>query len=38
MFADLAKLHKGELGNDIEIIIYTPDGMKKYQVFSCYME
>lgn len=38
MFADLAKLYNGELGNDIEIIIYTPNGVKKYQVFASYME
>lgn len=38
MFADLSKIYKGELGDSIEIEIYTKDSYKKYQVITAYME
>jgi len=38
MFADLSKIYKGELGDSIEIEIYTKDMYKKYQVITAYME
>lgn len=38
MFADLAKVYKGELGNNIEIEIYTENSFRKYKIFTCYME
>lgn len=38
MFADLSKIYKGELGDFIEIEIYTKDAYKKYQVITAYME
>lgn len=38
MFADLAKVYNGELGNNIEIEIYTENSFRKYKIFTCYME
>lgn len=38
MFADLSKIYRGELGDSIEIEIYTKDAYKKYQVITAYME
>lgn len=38
MFADLAKIYKGELGKDVYIEIYTEENFYKYKVFSSYME
>ncbi len=38
MFADLAKVYRGELGNKIDIEIYTEQSFKKYSIFACYME
>ena len=38
MFADLAKVYNGELGENIEVEIYTENNFKKYKIFTCYME
>ncbi len=37
MFSNLYKIHNGELGNDIEIKIYTPNENKIYKIFSTYI-
>lgn len=36
MFADLEKICSGELGNDIDIYVYTPEKSMKFKVFSAY--
>ncbi|MGN1331002.1 MAG: class B sortase [Clostridia bacterium] len=36
MFADLEKICAGELGNDVDIYIYTPEKSMKFKVFSAY--
>lgn len=38
MFADLSKIYKGELGNKIDIEIYTKEQHKKYEIMTAYME
>lgn len=38
MFADLSKIYKGELGNKIDIDIYTKESNKKYEIITAYME
>lgn len=38
MFADLHKIHSGELGTDIIIEIYTEGKMLKYKVISAYID
>lgn len=38
MFADLQKIYKNELDNNILIKVYTPTELLKYRIFSCYME
>lgn len=38
MFADLQKIYKNELGNEVIIEIYTPEEKLEYKVFSSYME
>lgn len=37
MFADLEKICSGELGEDVDIYIYTPDKSMKFKVFSAYV-
>ena len=37
MFYDLYKIYNNELGNDITVYIYTPDGHMKYKVVSTYI-
>lgn len=37
MFANLNKIYKGELGNEIYVEIYTKAEKSKYKVFSAYM-
>lgn len=36
MFAGLEKICAGELGNDVDIYIYTPEKSMKFKVFSAY--
>ena len=38
MFADLQKIYRNELGNEVTIEIYTPKEKLNYRVFSCYMK
>lgn len=38
MFADLGKIYNGDLGNKIEIEIYTKETFKKYEIMTVYME
>ena len=38
MFADIQKIYNGDLGNDVEVEIYTENATKRYKVFSCYIE
>ena len=38
MFADLDRIYDGNLGNDIKIYLYLPDGtVRTYRVFSAYI-
>ena len=36
MFSQLKKIYNNELGENVKISIYTPDGIKEYRVFSTY--
>lgn len=36
MFADIEKIASGELGNDVNIEIYTPEKSMRFKVFSAY--
>lgn len=38
MFADLAKIYRGELGEKIKVEIYTENTFEEYTIFACYME
>ncbi len=37
MFADLLKIYNGDLGNNVEIKIFTKEGLYKYKVISTYV-
>ncbi len=37
MFSDLKKIYNGELGKNIKINIYTPDGNYQYQIYATYV-
>lgn len=36
MFSQLKKIYNNELGENVKISIYTPEGIKEYKVFSTY--
>lgn len=37
MFSDIVKIYEGEFGTDLSILIYTPEEVMEYQIYSTYL-